>query len=241
VRKTGRGAPLLSFLERSLRIDPPLRLRRLLSDPANGLVLSDLLGVLKSSLLEKVFIQPDAVECIAARSAIAFAESVGGIPCYGYLGDVTESPTGDKKAERFEDGYLEELMEECRRLGFRAVAYMPPRNTLGQLRRLRELCQRLGFMEISGVDVNSPRQSFNCPELLRPEFQHLIESTWALIAHERLTEEDPRLGLFHPESPLVAEPLASRISSYARVGRRLDPSGDRPATEDPLVARWGGI
>ena len=146
---------------------------------------------------------------------------------------MTDSPTGDKKAEKFEDGFLDELMVECGRLGFRAITYMPPRNTLPQLLRVQELCARHGFMEISGVDINSPRQSFNCPELTRPEFAHLIEATWALIAHERLADAEERMGLFHPGNPLAARTLAERIAAYAEVGRRLDPADPRPATLKP--------
>jgi len=135
------------------------------------------------------------------------------------LGDVTDSPTGDKKAQRFEDSFLDELMAECKRLGFRAITYMPPRNTLAQLQRIQRLCAEHGFMEISGVDINSPRQSFNCPELIRPEFAHLLDATWALIAHERMVESDERRGLFHPANPLAGLTLAERIREYARIGR----------------------
>ncbi|HTP60355.1 MAG TPA: PHP domain-containing protein, partial [Spirochaetia bacterium] len=106
-----------------------------------------------------------------------------------------------------------------KRLGFRAITYMPPRNTLPQLQRVQKLCSQHGFMEISGVDINSPRQSFNCPELTRPEFSHLLDATWALITHERLVEEDERQGLFHPENPLAGLPLAERIREYAARGR----------------------
>ncbi len=73
---------------------------------------------------------------------------------------------------------------------------MPPRNTLAQLLRVRGLCAEHGLMEISGVDINSPRQSFNCPEVLKPEFVHLVDATWALIAHEKLQAVDDRYGLF---------------------------------------------
>jgi hypothetical protein len=200
-----------------------------LADPSNGFLLFDLLGVLKSSFMEKIFLQPDGNECIPVAQAIGFCEQIGGIPTYAYLGDITDSPTGDKKAERFEDGYLDELMQEARRLGFRAIAYMPPRNTLEQLRRVQALCSRHGFMEISGVDINSPRQSFNCPELLQPEFSHLIGATWALIAHERLSESDLRQGLFHPENPLAGRALEERIAAYAEIGRTLDPYDARSA------------
>lgn len=44
----------------------------------------------------------------------------------------------------------------------------------------------------------------------------------------RLSDEDPRWGLFHPANPLASRPLAERISAYAEAGRRLDPSDDRP-------------
>src|SRR5208283_2987584 len=131
--------------------------------------------------------------------------------------------TGDKKAEKFEDGCLDELMMEVKRLGFRAIAYMPPRNTLDQLLRVQKLCKQHGFMEISGVDINSPRQSFNCPELALPEFSHLVGATWALIAHELLADRDPRYGIFHPDNPLSALPLEKRIAAYAEVGSSPDP------------------
>jgi hypothetical protein len=234
----GRGAPLLSFLRGSLGIELPPRIASWLSDLSNDALLFDLLGVLKSSFMEKVFIQPDETECVQVSRGIRLAEEVGGIATYAYLGDVTDSPTGDKKAERFEDSYLDELMVEAKRLGFRAIAYMPPRNSMTQLRRVQALCRQHGLMEISGVDINSPRQSFNCPELLQPEFSHLIDATWALVAHERLVDSDARLGMFAPDNPLSAASLLERIASYARVGRALRPSDRGSAAEHPLVAGW---
>ena len=233
VRAVGKGQPLVSFLRGSLGLSLAPRMETWLADETNPALLYDLLGLLKSSFLSQVFVQPDQTECIPVRDAVRFAEQAGAIPCYAYLGDVTDSPTGDKKAEKFEDDFLDELMVECGRLGFRAITYMPPRNTLPQLRRVQELCARHGFMEISGVDINSPRQSFNCPELTRPEFAHLIEATWALIAHERLADAEERMGLFHPGNPLAARTLAERIAAYAEVGRRLDPADPRPATLKP--------
>ena len=238
VAAVGRGDPLVRFVRDTLRVELPPRIAGFLADTENTALLFDLLGVLKSSFLEKVFIQPDGEECIPVTRAVRFAEQIGAIPCYGYLGDITDSPTGDKKAEKFEDGYLDELFVETKRLGFRAMAYMPPRNTLEQLRRVQRLCAEHGFMEISGVDINSPRQSFNCPELMLPEFSHLIDATWALIAHEKLADAAERYGLFHPGNPLAGLPLQRRIASYAEVGRTLDPTDPRPAVEHPLVASW---
>jgi hypothetical protein len=233
-----RGPELIAFLEKGLGIQVPAKLAGVLSDPANPHALYDLIGLLKTTLLDQVFIQPGEDECVPVRQAVDFARSVNAIPAYAYLGDVGESPTGDKKAETFEDAYLDELMVELKSIGFQAVTYMPPRNTLAQLLRVQKLCAAHGFLEISGVDINSSRQSFNCPEILRPEFRHLNDSTWALIAHEKLAARQPELAFFHPDNPLAGLSLASRIAAYAASGRAMDPR--RPeALARPVAPKQG--
>jgi hypothetical protein len=77
-------------------------------------------------------------------------------------------------------------------------------------------------MEISGVDINSSRQSFNCPEVLQDEFRHLLDTTWALIAHERLASINSNFGLFSQRNPLAGTSLQQRLASYAAFGKRLD-------------------
>ncbi|NCN04090.1 MAG: PHP domain-containing protein [Spirochaetales bacterium] len=206
-----------------LGIAVPPKTAALLDDEKNPHRYYDLLGVLKTTLIEQVWIDPNLNECPTAEAATAFIRSIGGIPAYSYLGDVGESPTGDKKAEAFEDSYLDNFMESVKSLGFQAVTYMPPRNTREQLLRLRKLCQLHGFMEISGVDINSSRQVFSCPEILLPEFRHLNTSTWALIAHEVLSSLNADWGIFSPQSPLAGRPLEERIEAYAAVGAAMDP------------------
>lgn len=218
----GRGPELVKALESRFGIRPPAKMAALLEDETNPHYLFDLLGLLKTDFLPDVFIQADETECLPADRVVSFAQSIEAIPAYAYLGDVGESPTGDKKAEHFEDAYLEELFQELKRLGYRAVTYMPPRNSREQLLRVQELCRRHDFMEISGVDINSSRQSFHCPEVLEPDFRHLLDTTWALIAHERLASINLKYSLFHPENPLAALSLAERIAAYAAVGRRLN-------------------
>jgi hypothetical protein len=222
VRAAGKGAALVEFLRKALGISATGRLEGYLGDEANPYLLYDLLGVMKSAYISEIFVQPDAEECVAVERIVALAEESGGIPCYGYLGDVAESPTGDKKPQAFEDAFLPLLFEEIKRLGFKAVAYMPPRNSLEQLRRIRGMCASHELMEISGVDINSPRQSFFCPEILTDGFFHLVSSTWALIAHENLADADGRLGLFHPGNPLAGLPLAERIHRYAAACASVD-------------------
>jgi hypothetical protein len=220
--KYDKGPELVQALRTKLGIAVSPKIAALLSDAGNPHYLYDLLGALKSELLPKIFIQPDEKECIPAERITAFAQSIAAIPAYAYLGDIKESSTGDKKAEKFEDDFIEELFAEISRLGFKAVAYMPPRNSAEQLANLRRLSAEWGFMEISGVDINSSRQSFNCPEVLRDEFRHLLDTTWALIAHERLASIDKRYGLFSEGNPLGSLPLADRLAAYAGYGKKLD-------------------
>ncbi|AEJ20113.1 PHP domain-containing protein [Gracilinema caldarium] len=216
------GPALVGALGSQFGIKPSPKLTMLLGDRTNPHYLFDLIGLLKTDFLPDVFIQPDDSECIPAKQVVDFARSIGGIPAYAYLGDVKDSPTGDKKAEHFEDAYLDELFQELQRLGYQAVTYMPPRNTKEQLQRVQNLCKQYNFMEISGVDINSSRQSFTCPEVLLPAFHHLVDSTWALIAHERLASINIHYGLFHPENPLAGLSLAKRIAAYAKIGQSFD-------------------
>jgi hypothetical protein len=222
IQKYKQGQELPEGLKKNFGLTVPPRLQTLLSDPGNPHYLYDLLGVLKTEFLPGIFIQPDDRECIPVHKVTEFANSIAAIPVYPYLGDVGESPTGDKKTEKFEDDYIEELFAEISRLGFRAITYMPPRNTAVQLRNLRKLSAEWGFMEITGVDINSSRQSFNCPEVLQNEFRHLLDTTWALITHERLASIDERYGLFSENNPLNNMELPARLLFYANLGKKLD-------------------
>ena len=216
------GPPLRRFVEANLTGDLAPRLRSYLDDPDNPHYVYDLLGAMKGSFLSEFFVQPTEEECIPVADAVGFANSIEAISAYAYLGDVGESPTGDKKAAKFEDDYLDELFEVIAGIGYRAVTYMPPRNTVEQLRRVQSLCSRHGLMEISGVDINSSRQVFTCPEVLEPDFRHLVDATWALIAHEKLAGVDPNLSIFSDRNPVNGD-LAARIARYAEFGRAIDP------------------
>jgi hypothetical protein len=143
----------------------------------------DLVGTLKKDCIPKVFI--DATdECPTLSEFVRFSASVNGILAYAYLGDVTSSVTGDKKAQKFEDDSLDELFDTIYTAGIRAVTYMPTRNSQAQLDRLRALCERYGMLQISGEDINSPRQKFVIERMKEEQFSNLIENTWRLIQHE---------------------------------------------------------
>ena len=174
----------VKFVEQELGIGLNDKTRERLSDPENPHLIYDLLGVMKAELVSKIYI-PATEECIAFADLVKLADEVGAVLCYPYLGDVTDSVTGDNKAAKFEDDFLDELFEMLKEEGVRGVTYMPARNTREQLERLQKLCRDYGMMEISGEDVNSSRQSMICPQLSDPQFRHLVDAAWQLVEREK--------------------------------------------------------
>lgn len=213
----GRGSKLIETLRSVWGITPSARIVGYLTEEENPHYLYDLLGVLKSSLLPKIYISPTATECPSVSEVIGFAKSINAIPAYPYLGDVNESPTGDKAAQKFEDEILDQLFVELVRLGYLACTYMPPRNSEQQLKRIIALCNKHQLMEISGMDINSSRQEFLHPT---PKIaHHLIDSAWALVAHERLVEKNIDDGLFSARASKNKHDIRTQIAHYAELGR----------------------
>ena len=224
IKKSKNRLDLVNRVEGILNNKINNEMRIQLLDKVSSVCAYDLLGLFKSSLVSEFFIPSSNDECPTAKEAISFSNSIGSIASYAYLGDVGSSPTGDKKPQIFEDSFLEYLIADLKEIGFQAVTYMPPRNTYEQLDRLQKLCKKYQLMEISGVDINSPGQSFNCPILLESKFIHLVDAAWALIAHEKLTEKDPSKGLFYNKNLNDNESIENLIKEYANIGKRLDPS-----------------
>ena len=237
MRRWSPGPALVDSLANRLHIELSAKQAAVLVAPENPHRLYDLLGLLKAGFLGRVFIQPGAEECVPVEVATAFARRIGAIPAYAYLGDVGESPTGDKKAERFEDAFLDDLLPWLVDSGFQAITYMPPRNTKAQLARIRALALRYDLMEISGVDINSSRQSFSCPEVLEPENRHLVDATWALIAHEKLSGLGLQYGLFSSDNPRAGLSLVDRVHDYARIGKAIDTRHPEDAATLERLAR----
>ena len=194
--RLGKGEAVLKFLEEDLKISVSAKVRTLLADPNNDVYEYDLLGALKSNMVEKFYVDADA-ECPDVRDVIALAEKTGAISAYAYLGDVGDSVTGDKKTQKFEDDYIDLLFDTLKELNYNAVTYMPSRNTMEQLRKIRSLCDQYGFFQISGEDINSPRQKFICEAQRNPEFKNLYDATMALIAHEKAATEDITKAMFY--------------------------------------------
>jgi hypothetical protein len=222
IERYGKGETLVEVLTKQLKITVRSNIKWLLLDSENSLYEYDLLGALKSDMVQLFYVDATA-ECPGVQEIAHFAGEVGGILAYAYLGDVGESVTGDKKPQKYEDDYIEGLFGVLRKLGFNAVTYMPTRNTLEQLKRVKRLCDLHGFFQISGEDINSPRQSFVCEALRNPEFHNLIDSTWALIGHELTATADPSKGMFSDDTLRRWPRLEDRIRIFKAIG--LESSG----------------
>lgn len=182
VAKVGKGQPMVDYLG-SIGLSLSEKQKKQMLDTDYPFYEYDLLGILKSAFVPKIYI--DATdECPNIRDVVALCEEVDAILCYAYLGDVGDSVTGDKKAQKFEDDYIEDVFQCLKDVGVKAVTYMPTRNTQAQLEKLRGLCDANGMFQVSGEDINSPRQSFVIKAMENPMFANLIEATWKLIEHE---------------------------------------------------------
>lgn len=183
VEQTGRGRPVMERLT-GMGIALSDKQRALLEDVEYPFYEYDLLGILKGAFVGKIYVDADE-ECPRVSRLVELCREVDACLCYAYLGDVADSVTGDKKAQKFEDDYLEDVFECLREEGVWAVTYMPTRNTPAQLERLRGLCERYGMFQVSGEDINTPRQSFVIKAMENPLFANLIDATWKLIEHEK--------------------------------------------------------
>ena len=195
IEKFGKGNKIVGFLKNELGAAITSKAGGYLNDIDNDHYDFDLLGVLKTDLISKIYI--DATnECPDVKDFIELAKKTGSISAYAYLGDIENSVTGDKKAQKFEDEYIEELFKLIKKLGFDAVTYMPSRNTKEQLDRVKRLCDEYELFQISGEDINQPRQKFVCEAMRKPEFQNLVDATYALINHEKEATKDINMGMF---------------------------------------------
>ncbi|MCX7950281.1 MAG: PHP domain-containing protein, partial [Treponemataceae bacterium] len=85
----GRGQPLLTALEEVLLVQVPPRFVSYLLEENNPHYLYDLLGIFKTEILPLIYIEPDETECPPVHRVVDFARTIGAIPAYAYLGDVS--------------------------------------------------------------------------------------------------------------------------------------------------------
>jgi len=218
MERFGKGQIIIDLLEEKFGISIAGETRKLLQNPENPMYDYYLLGALKAGMVPRFYINA-ADECPEVDEFIGFVKGIGAIPAYAYLGDVENSVTGDKRAQSFEDSFLDELVPWLKEAGFDALTYMPTRNTPEQLARIICLCEKHELMQISGEDINSPFQPFCCEALRLPQFRHLADCAWALVGHEMAAEEDIAVGMFSDRTVAKMPGLAQRVGSFAAFGR----------------------
>ena len=95
---------------------------------------------------------------------------------------------------------------------------MPSRNTACQLAEIMRRCDAGELFQISGEDINSPRQSFICKALADPKYKHLKVATYALIGHENAATEDVSKSMFSDETKAKIPSLPERVARYSALG-----------------------
>jgi len=220
LEKIGAGPNVVSYLRDKYDINVTGSNLEKLAEPTTPWYQYHLLGVLKGHLVSKFYIDADA-ELPSLADFIDLSNNIGAIPAYAYLGDVGDSVTGDKRAQTFEDAYLGELVEFLATAGFRAITYMPTRNTHAQLSRVMALCKHHNLFQICGEDINTPFQPFVCEALKRDEYKHLITSAWALVGHEKSATETG-IGMFSQEIVDKYPVLDKRITYFAEIGKKVN-------------------
>jgi len=211
----GRTEELIQIVESIFSVRASEKQRIWLKDSNNRIFLYDLLGLIKTNTA--TFFIPASDEMPDAKEFVQTAKRFSAIPAYAYLGDVDVSVTQDKRAQHFEDRYLDQLVPALKAIGIPAIAYMPTRNTPMQLRRLQQLCRQYGLLEISGEDINSPRQGFHCEAYTNSDYHHLINSAWSLVGHEISLENDLEAGMFGTVFQHLS--LNERITLFSKIGQ----------------------
>ncbi len=212
-QRFGRGEAVVNFLQEKLSIQVKGPVREFLLSETNDFYDYDLLNVLKAQMVEQFYI-PATAEAPPIHEVADFCVKHGIVLAYAYLGDVGDSVTGDKKTQKFEDDFLDDVFTTIKELGFKAVTYMAARNSKKQLDRLRALCVDNEMFQISGEDINQPRQKFICEAMRNPEFDNLVDAAWALIGHELSATQDLAQGMFSAATMRRMPSLDERIEYY---------------------------
>lgn len=209
----GMGAPLLEVLSEEFEIVPPVKAEKNLLNVENPNYRRDLTAAMQN--LVKEFYVDAHEECFAPDEIGALAKSCGGVIAYPYIGDIEQTLHGETVVEKFEDGFLEPLLERLREHSVRAVCYRLTSNTPEQIERVRELCKRLELMEISAGATLSRKQQDNT--FAAGENSFAADCMWAVAgnSHAHNAEET----LFSDTSCQMLPALSDRIAVFSSRGR----------------------
>jgi len=177
----GKKEKLINYFNQKLTINLNDKQKAYLMDDDCDIYEYDIINILKANYLNKIYVDAQSPEIPDVFDAIKFAHKIDAIIAYVYSGDVINSITEDKKNQKFEDDFIEDLFKYNKSIGFDAVAFMPTRNTEEQLDKVMNLCRKNDLIQINGEDINQPRQPFVCEKLSDKKYAHLIDTTWDLV------------------------------------------------------------
>ena len=183
-QKAGKGQPMVDYLA-SIGLNLSAKQQTQMLDTAYPFYEYDLLGILKSAFVPKIYI--DATEeCPNVRDVAKLCNDIDALFfCYAYLGDVTASVTGDKKAQKFEDDYLDDVIA-C----VKAAASAPSPTCRPATRRSSwkdfAVCAAKTACSRFRARISTPRASRSSSRPWKTRFfPTLIDATWKLIEHEK--------------------------------------------------------
>ena len=90
---------LINFIKQNLKVQLDQKYEAFLNNPSNPFYEYDILNLLKKDLIPQFYL-PANKECPRIQDVIKLADETGSIAAYAYLGDVENSVTGDKNAQR---------------------------------------------------------------------------------------------------------------------------------------------
>jgi hypothetical protein len=207
IEKFSKGEELVNFLKtKGYKLDEMQTAFLLEKD--NPYYEYDLLTVLKGKIKSYYIAATD--ECVDIKELSDFANLSGAIVSYPYYG-----------TSAYEEENLNKLFLKLKNLGINAINYSTELLTKEQIDRLQNLCRHNEFLEIDGYDINSPRQKFENFEFKKEEYSNLIESSWAVIGHERMANLNISNGMFTEKAISRSPKLIERQALYAQIGKNL--------------------
>lgn len=222
LEKYSPGSEMIDFLEKRMEIRLSSTAKGYLMEVENPYYIFDVTNILKGFFSEHMYVNANTKEAPDVEKTVPFLAGLGCIPTYTYLGDVkTESVTGDKKAQKFEDDILDEMMGLLKSYGMGALSYAPRRNDAQQVQMVRDLCKKYEMMEVAGEDINQPRQPFVVAGLAQEIKEYFDKTTWAIIGHEIAADIDPSKGIFSEEMKAMCPRLQDRLEVYERIGKSV--------------------
>ncbi len=218
IEARGKGQELLDFMEKKLEIPVQGKAREYLLDLESDIYTYDLTNVLKGYFSEYMYVNAGHEETPDVATTVPYLNSLGCITTYTYLGDVRgTSVTGDKKTQKFEDDVLDEMFACLSSYGMRGFSYAPTRNAPDQVERVRALCRQYHMLEVCGEDINQPRQPLICQQSSEEDRIFFNDSTWAIIGHEILAEQDLSDSIISDKTAERFPDLKKRIEFYKNI------------------------